>query len=281
MSVCMEPGNLIRCDHCALRYRSPVWHEDDLTRLYECLPDNVWEGRDSEVERPYWLVIQELLSTFASGRSILDVGCYAGDFLNWLPEDWKKYGIEPGKKASNLAASRGITMIGRTAADLEKEDRLFDVIVSFDVIEHLTQPLLFMQRLGRSLKPGGCLVILTGATESWPYRLFGRHYWYGSIPEHVTFYSQAWFQWVAREMGMNVAYHRFLSSERRIWSLWFRQFAQISLSSVVRIALEKGIRSEHLKTIPFLRKIVNWRVVPWWKQASDHGLVVLTFPGRK
>lgn len=272
IKVQLLPGTLRRCKQCSLQYRFPVWDEEELTKLYENLPDGLWDGCD---ERCYWSRIKQVIENHVVGRSILDVGCFAGDFLQWLPDEWKKHGVEPSLAAAKQAQARGIEILGHTAADLENCNQRFDVVVSFDVIEHLTQPLQFVTNLKRVLKPDGILVIMTGATDAWPYRLFGRHFWYGSFPEHVSFYSASWFAWLAVKLNMELMHYSRFSSEPRSWFLWLRQFAQISLHTFIQIALEKGFDRDKLRKLPFFGRAADWPVVPWWKQASDHGLVVL------
>ena len=158
--------------------------------------------------------------------------------MQWLPDDWKKYGVEPGLAAAQIAHSRGIEILGHTAADLESCDRQFDVVVSFDVIEHLTQPLQFVTRLKRVLKPDGILVIMTGATDTWPYRLFGRHFWYGSFPEHVSFYCKSWFTWLAGNLDMEVMHYSRFSTEPSNWLLWLHHLAQISFHALTQMPSE-------------------------------------------
>lgn len=265
-------GHLVHCPACDFKFRSPCPTDQELTALYEGLPDTVWEGYE---ERPYWPLALGFLNQYAANRKVLDVGCFGGDLLDWMPADWQKHGVEPCKSARELAIRRGITLAGRTAEDLVPGRGSFGAIVSFDVIEHITRPLAFLERLKAVLAPGGCLVLLTGATDSLPYRLFGRHYWYGSFPEHVSFYSLAWFTWAADRLGMKVAAHRHLGSERRNWKLWAKQLAQISVHSLFSLLREWGVSDTLLGRLPVIGRAIHWKTVPWWKQATDHIMVVL------
>jgi len=266
-------GHLLRCPTCDLQFRSPCPTDEELTKLYETLPDTVWEGYE---ERPYWPLALSLLNKHAANRELLDVGCFGGDMLDWLPAEWQKHGVEPCKAARELAGRRGITMVGHTADDLAHAESAYGAIVSFDVIEHITQPLKFLGQLSAALAQGGCLVLFTGATDSLPYRLFGRHYWYGSFPEHVSFYSLAWFTWAAERLDMKVSAHHYLTSERRHWKLWAKQCAQISVHTLFRVLRERGVSETWLARLPLIGRAAAWKTVPWWKQATDHIMVVLT-----
>jgi hypothetical protein len=50
-------------------------------------------------------------------KSIVDIGCFAGDFLHWLPEGWEKWGIEPAAAAREVA-HRGAYRLWEKRSDL-------------------------------------------------------------------------------------------------------------------------------------------------------------------
>jgi SAM-dependent methyltransferase len=272
-NIKIPSGHLKHCDSCALEFRYPVLAEDEITRLYENLPESTWAG-GIEV-RPYWPAIKSQIDQRNPRPKVLDVGCFTGEFLRWLPQEWIKYGIEPSLKAAEQASQNGIHVLGRTADVLETIHERFDVILACDVIEHLTNPVKFIRQLTNSLAPGGLLIILTGATDSWPYRLFGRHFWYGSFPEHVTFYCRSWFEWVAARMELQMIHHEFLTTEHRHWPAWLAQMLRLALHAGVRLMIERGISPLSIARLPFISRVVKWQATPWWKQSTDHGLIVL------
>jgi len=47
-------------------------------------------------------------------------------------------------------------------------------------------------------------MIFTDAADCWSWRVFGRHYWYSSLPEHISFFTRQWFEHAASRLGMNV-----------------------------------------------------------------------------
>lgn len=267
------PGSLMHCRRCGLWFRYPVPNDTELAALYEDLPDTVWKATEP---RPYWPLALRLLEAHAINQKVLDVGCFGGELLDWLPEAWSKHGVEPSKAARIVAAKRGINLVGHTARDLADTGATFGAVLAFDVLEHVSQPVDFLAHLKSVVAPGGSLILLTGATDSLSYRLFGRHYWYGSLPEHVTFYSRAWFGWAAKHLGMKVAAHHYLSSEKRQWMPWAKQFLQHAVYASVRGARERGLSDSTMRRLPVIGRAVDWRSTPWWKQATDHIMVVLT-----
>jgi hypothetical protein len=136
-------------------------------------------------------------------------------------------------------------------------------VVLFDVIENIVEPLAFLGRLKTFLAPRGCMLILTGAHDSLAWRLFGRRYWYASLPEHVSFFSLRWFRWAAAQLDMRVVAHRRICSERRSARSWAMQLVRLSLFSAVQHLRDLGTPERLLTVVPLMRKAAAWRSVPW------------------
>src|SRR5712691_5498037 len=92
VGVRLDAGNLVHCPVCGLFFRAPYVTQAALTDLYANLPPTVWESKEP---RPVWPLILELMLRYSVNRSVMDVGCYSGDFLAWLPPVWRKIGVEP------------------------------------------------------------------------------------------------------------------------------------------------------------------------------------------
>ena len=109
----------------------------------------------------------ELVLSAAEGPEVLNLG--SGPFfeLSRLPELHKRFtlcDIDP--RALALARSvHGARLAGTDSvlpgAPLPYPDARFDVVVSMDVIEHLPNPLPWLEDALRVLKPGGSLFLTT------------------------------------------------------------------------------------------------------------------------
>lgn len=165
-------------------FRYPTLSSSDYISLYEKAPSTVWVG--GEVERNDFATIYKYLKNHAGG-SILDVGCYAGDFLAGLPDKFKKYGIEPSDLASKSAASKGIGVLGKTLDELDS-DKVFDVVASIDVVEHVLDVENFLSQALAHVKENGLLIISTGNPGCFFWKkVFKSKFWYNLFAEHVTF----------------------------------------------------------------------------------------------
>lgn len=266
-------GHLFWCPRCDLRFRYPYLGPAELAELYENLPATVWEHSE---ERSVWRPLKAMLDSAEVHETILDVGCFNGDFLAWLPGTWKKFGIEPNRDAQKVCAGRGVEIVGTTLEDTHALPRPMDVISMIDVIEHLDRPLDALAKLRRWLDAQGTMVLCTGATDSMAWRLFGRHYWYSSLPEHVTFYSLRWFRWAAEKLDMRIRAYRYLSAGPAPPTVWALQVAKQSAYALAQSAKELGIPDRALAMIPILRRARHWRNIPWWIAAKDHILIALS-----
>ncbi len=103
-----------------------------------------------------------------AGLSVLDVGCGGGLLaepltrlgarVTGIDADAEGVAIARSHAAmAGLAIDYGVT----TPEDLVATGRVFDAVVSLEVVEHVTDPDAFLQALVRLTRPGGALVMAT------------------------------------------------------------------------------------------------------------------------
>lgn len=104
--------------------------------------------------------------------NILEVGCGDGKFLRALKEALATrgihvtlYGIEPNLEASGCARANGISIeqsyLGLEDIDEESSSESYDLILLFEVIEHVVFPEKMLKKLYSDLKLGGVLILTT------------------------------------------------------------------------------------------------------------------------
>ena len=121
----------------------------------------------NEAERPITTYPDELISHLCArfnikkGEKVLDVGCGRGDFLN----AFKSYGLKTSGVDREPSGAKVAPEVEIKYCDLEKSafpfaDETFDVVFSKSVIEHLSDPELFISESLRVLKPGGRIITM-------------------------------------------------------------------------------------------------------------------------
>ncbi|TPW32652.1 class I SAM-dependent methyltransferase [Pararhizobium mangrovi] len=109
-----------------------------------------------------------LASSYTAGRSVLDIACGEGLGSAQLASCWgarEVIGVDVSEEAILSAKTnfRGIDNLDFYCDDaleyLHRCDRMFDVIVSIETLEHLEKPEQFLQLIRSRLAPGGCVVL--------------------------------------------------------------------------------------------------------------------------
>lgn len=272
--VDLVPTWLWLCESCDLRFRNPIPPAATILNRYTGLrADEHWHTGI----RPIWPRVRSVIMK-SPERSILDVGCFRGDLLEWLGPEWDRYGIEPSASAATAAAAKGIRLLGSSLDDPALCLPRLGAITLVDVIEHLPRPLDALRRLAAALIEGGRLVIFTGDTDALSWRISGTLYWYTAIPEHITFFNPFWFRWVAPRLSCSVGTMRRLAHDpapamRRLADTAYNLAYLVSR----RVQGSWGV-GRHAASVPGLTRLGRFDFA-WWTSARDHVLVELVKTG--
>jgi 2-polyprenyl-3-methyl-5-hydroxy-6-metoxy-1,4-benzoquinol methylase len=126
-----------------------------------------------------------------SGR-ILDIGCGTGLFLKEAKKrGWAVFGTEFTPQAIMKCVEKGIdTRSGRLQTEWWPEG-YFDIITSFEVIEHINNPLEETRIVYRFLRGGGLFYVTTPNFNSLERYVIGpKHNSIITYPEHLCYYSR-------------------------------------------------------------------------------------------
>lgn len=161
-----KPYWIERCTSCGhgLTHplRSKVRQEDDHINLYSAgeYVNNYLANYAPFVGRSNLRGLEQLKKYVEPGATGLDIGCGFGYFLNQAREaGYEVQGIELSPKLAQEGRMRfGITIHQASVTDFSS-DELFDFVTVWDVLEHLVDTDLVLQRIFSFLKPGGSLLI--------------------------------------------------------------------------------------------------------------------------
>jgi 2-polyprenyl-3-methyl-5-hydroxy-6-metoxy-1,4-benzoquinol methylase len=203
LNTLLEGASLYECRVCHVLFRWPRVPEPQQRKYYELASSDTWKL--SNETRADWRLIAEFLGRLPENSSILDVGCFDGAFLSFLGTSYYKAGIEINQSAAKTASERGINVIGSDIGRIISETEIkYDIVVALDVIEHLESPALFIEKLVSLMKKPGYLIIASGNSNSFFWRLMGSRYWYCALAEHVSFINPAWCRWIASRSGLEL-----------------------------------------------------------------------------
>lgn len=143
--------DVFQCKDCDV-----IWHEnkiDDVKKYYETEEYRKELEGSSEEEKFYELHDKETLdklnytgTTIFRNKIVADIGCGCGAFLDYINGVAKQIvAIEPSLKYRNIMTKKGFNTYAYADEAKKKYTDKIDVITSFDVIEHVQSPEIFIK----------------------------------------------------------------------------------------------------------------------------------------
>jgi SAM-dependent methyltransferase len=157
-----ECGHVVRCTQCKLRFIRSRWTPSmpEMRRQNpDPLPEMILQKQDSQTDD--FLDILNRIKRYQASGKLLELGCCTGHFLALASKaGFEGVGIEPDPWSAEYARREfGLSVHETPVPELHFDDRTFDVIAMFHVMEHLTRPMETLLDLRRILKDTGLLAI--------------------------------------------------------------------------------------------------------------------------
>ena len=182
-----EFAHLTKCLNCGLVFSKKIPSDSELIDHY-----NGYSRDDylSPITIKRYNELLDEFEKFKKTKKILDVGCGIGYFLcEAKKRGWKVYGTEFTDEAIDICEKKGINMFkGKLYSDSHLLES-YDVITSFEVIEHINNPQEEIESIYSLIRKGGLVYVTTPNFNSIN-RLFLRSkYNVIGYPEHLTYYT--------------------------------------------------------------------------------------------
>jgi SAM-dependent methyltransferase len=124
--------------------------------------------------------------------NLLEIGCGEGEFLIAAKQaGFKVQGIDISQNSVDIAnAGIGEDCVRcENAEEANLPEEFFDACVLFDVIEHVRNPIKFLDKIYTLLAPGGTLFLITPSCDSWAARIMKSN-WMEFKPEHFHYFNK-------------------------------------------------------------------------------------------
>jgi 2-polyprenyl-3-methyl-5-hydroxy-6-metoxy-1,4-benzoquinol methylase len=177
-----DPVTLYTCESCGFGQFHPVLPGTE--NFYKAIADVDYYNKD---KWEFEIAAKEISKSGA--LSILDVGCGSGLFLDYLRQrlpGTSLCGYELNEELLNLLAQRGYRTLPVDPASfsaVQNAPLQFDAICMLQVLEHVEDPVAFLETFLPLLKPGGLLIITTPNSEG-PIKAFPKAL--TEVPPHHT-----------------------------------------------------------------------------------------------
>jgi SAM-dependent methyltransferase len=186
------------------------------------LPDMILQKQDSQTDD--FLDILKRIQLYQASGKLLELGCCTGHFLGLASKaGFDVVGIEPDPWSAEYARREfGLSVHETLVPELRFDDRTFDVIAMFHVMEHFTRPMETLLDLRRILKDTGLLAIEIPIIDTLvPITMGRRHRHY--VFDHTLFLTRKTAADFLRKSGFEILYTeltgRRIRLERLAWAL--------------------------------------------------------------
>ena len=129
-----------------------------------------------------------LLQQFIKNGKLLDYGCGNGWFLTYARKFYKSYGFEPTKHLALLSSKIKDVEVETDTSKFKSSS--FDIITSFDVIEHVPDPVQDLREYHRLLKKNGIVLIYTPNEDSVAFKQMRENQNLISPPIHIHYFNK-------------------------------------------------------------------------------------------
>jgi SAM-dependent methyltransferase len=165
----------------------------NLESLYAGVSDYDYLENADARERTFRRVFDQIESSLPPQRGrLLEIGAYCGFFMREAERrGWQADGVEPSAWAAKYARE---TVGANVYTGLLKEngDKLqstYDVVVSWDVLEHVREPLQFVRNCASYLDTGGLFCFSTLDVDTWFPRVAGQR-WPWLMDMHLHYFDR-------------------------------------------------------------------------------------------
>lgn len=217
---------VVKCNECGLVYLKPRPDGSELGRIY---PESYYsyhlaasstepDTRPSFVQRLFQqrnqkgLAAKLALSGFKPGAfsrpiRVLDVGCGVGaqlDLFKALLPNAELHGVEIGELAIRKTRAKGYTGYHGRFEDIDLPAGYFDIVYSSHVIEHVENPLGFLEKCHAVSAPNATIIIETPNTDCVEFNALQARHWGGyHAPRHFYLFNPQNIATMASRSGLS------------------------------------------------------------------------------
>lgn len=206
-----------RCAVCATIYMTPRPSEAAMADYYANSENYAFwakyifpaseAARREKIHKPWLQRVLGYCETFhVTKGTLLEVGPGFGTFASVATQSGefaRVVAVEPTPELAQACRDRGVEVINKRVEDLCGEIERVDVVVAFEVIEHLFEPRRFLEGILPLITPGGLLILSCPNGQGFDIAMLGA----GALAvdaEHVNLFNPASLTGLMKDVGFEV-----------------------------------------------------------------------------
>lgn len=218
-----ENFTIVLCSNCQLQFTNPRPSQHDIGKYYESKQYISHAGSDkSELGVTYkiydWVRNYsigsklKLIKNYHKNGRLLDLGCGLGYFLNGVRVDktFEGVGADVSDEAINFVSEQFNLAVLKEEKLNETENKFYDIITQWHVMEHVHQLEERMKLLKRILKDDGTMFIAVPISNSFDAKHY-KQFWDGyDVPRHLYHFTSNSMRLLMEKNGFKVVQEKSL-----------------------------------------------------------------------
>ncbi len=232
--------HLEKDEQFGFQYLSPLPSEKELADFYrqdyyQCLQQKQKTsnkgGRDAKLissdqavrekelnwlQKTYFLDRLEMFNNLigkAEEKSLLDIGCGTGEFLEYMQKaGWQVSGLEPSEEAWQKAKEKGLFVddlgLSQFCEQRKTDSKKFDAISLVNVLEHVLNPKQTLSQVKELLRTSGILFIQVpnsfNQLQLAANQKVKKKQWWVVAPDHISYFNFSSLEKLLKANGFEV-----------------------------------------------------------------------------
>lgn len=196
------------CRDCRSYVKTPFYDPNELMEIYAhyAIHERHYSVPQGEIDNMAERLVR--IRQYCGIGKLLEVGCGRGHFLSMARSaGWDACGLElEGSSRDNLLPNirEHVRFVESESAFSSIPSSTYDVICSYQVLEHLMNPRETISHMARGLREGGILIVNTPNGSSPGARAHQERWLHQRIREHFILFSEAALRRLYQEQGIEV-----------------------------------------------------------------------------
>ena len=209
-----ESFDIVECEACSIRTTTPfpdkkiignyyssddyISHDDKVSGIFDSIYGLV---RTYQLNKKKKLIGKYFNK---SNGKILDIGCGAGDFLQYMKEDhWNINGVDTSNKARKIA-NKKLNIKVMDPKDWINNKEKYDVITCWHSLEHVHEPWVYLDKIKKSLTLDGFLIVALPNYQSTDAKIYKEFWAAYDTPRHLYHFTIKSMNKTIKPHGLNI-----------------------------------------------------------------------------